>query len=136
MGFPGLVEDAELVVSELATNAVQASPHELTLIRAHVGLFTSTARIEIWDRAGGKPQPVPSDGEAEGGRGLMLVETLSSEWGWYARPGRFGKVVWAELKLPHAPVRPYGMRLPVLPSVDDGRDLAVLTRVRDGLRRL
>jgi serine/threonine-protein kinase RsbW len=132
----GLVDDAELIVSELATNALAASSSPLTLIRAHISLLTAVTRIEVWDRGVGKPQPVPSDREAEGGRGLLLVDALSSEWGWYARAGRFGKVVWAELTLPHEPVSPYGMRLPVLPGVDDGQDVAVLRRVRDGLKRL
>jgi anti-sigma regulatory factor (Ser/Thr protein kinase) len=134
-GFPELIEDSELLVSELATNAIQASP-ALAFMRIHIGLFTSVARIEVWDRGDGRPQPVPSGGTDEGGRGLLLVEALAAEWGWSVRRGRFGKVVWAELKLPHEPVSPYGMGLPVLPSVDDGRDLAVLCRVRDGLKRL
>jgi hypothetical protein len=105
-------------------------------MRVHIGLFTSVARVEVWDRGDGNPRPVPGGGTDEGGRGLLLVEALAAEWGWSVRRGRFGKAVWAELKLPHEPVSPYGMRLPVLPSVDDGRDLAVLRRVRDGLKRL
>jgi Histidine kinase-like ATPase domain len=134
-GFPGLVDDAGLCVSELTTNAVQASGL-LAFLRVHIGLFTATTRIEVWDRSDGKPQPRLVDEADEGGRGLMLVEAISAQWGWYARAGRFGKVVWAELKLPHEPVNPYGMRLPALPRVDDGRDLLILRRVRDGLRRL
>ena len=134
-GFPGLVDDGGLLASELATNAVQASG-VLAFLRVQIGLFTATTRIEVWDRSDGKPQPRPADESDEGGRGLLLVEAISAQWGWYAREGRFGKVVWAELKLPHEPVNPYGMRLPVLPRVDDGRDLLILRRVRDGLRRL
>jgi anti-sigma regulatory factor (Ser/Thr protein kinase) len=129
-GFRGLVDDAELVVSELTTNAVQASSTDLALIRVRIGLFAATTRIEIWDRAEGKPQPRPMDEAAEGGRGLLLVEALSNEWGWYAREGRFGKVVWAELMLPHEPISPCGL------PAHNGQDLFVLQRVRDGLKRL
>jgi hypothetical protein len=37
--------------------------------------------------------------EADGGRGLLLVEGISARWGWYAtqEPGG-GKVVWAVLR--------------------------------------
>ena len=134
-GFPDLLDDAGLLVSELTTNAVQASG-VLAFIRVHISLFTATTRIEVWDRGDGKPQPRPVDETDEGGRGLLLVEAMSVEWGWHAREGRFGKVVWAELKLPHEPVSPYGIRLPILPPVDNGRDLFVLRRVRDRLKRL
>lgn len=69
----------------------------------------------------------------EGGRGLLLVEAISAEWGWYAREGRFGTVVWAELKLPHEPVRTDGQAVRALKAADD---LMMLRRVRDGLQRL
>jgi len=52
--------------------------------------------IEVWDAAPGKPVPARTDDpDAEGGRGLLLVEALSSGWGWYATP--YGKTVWARL---------------------------------------
>ena len=35
--------------------------------------------------------------EAENGRGLMLVEAISEQWGWYVREGSDGKFVWAIL---------------------------------------
>ena len=135
-GFRGLVDCGELLVSELTTNAVQASRNELALIRAHISLFSATTRIEVWDRADGKPQPGQADEAAEGGRGLLIVEAVSAEWGWYAREGRFGKVVWAELKLPHEPTSPDGLPAHTPLMARDGGDLVVLRRVRDGLKRL
>ncbi len=33
--------------------------------------------------------------DAEGGRGLLLVEAISHRWSWYATPEQGGKVVWA-----------------------------------------
>jgi hypothetical protein len=45
------------------------------------------------------PRRIDADGDTEGGRGLLLVEMLSSNWGWYAiGQHRIAKVVWAELR--------------------------------------
>jgi hypothetical protein len=35
--------------------------------------------------------------DAESGRGLFLVETLSERWGWYQTQNPDGKVTWCEL---------------------------------------
>jgi anti-sigma regulatory factor (Ser/Thr protein kinase) len=82
-------ETVELLVSELITNAVQASAG-LTPGVAPVRLWLRSNHkhvlIQVWD---GNPQlPVPRDPdpESEGGRGLLLVDTLAAEWGSY-RPG-------------------------------------------------
>jgi hypothetical protein len=37
-------------------------------------------------------------GDAESGRGLLLVETISDKWDWYFPQDTGGKVVWAELQ--------------------------------------
>jgi hypothetical protein len=37
---------------------------------------------------------------ADGGRGLLLVDTLSARWNWYFPPDMDGKVVWAEVSAP------------------------------------
>ena len=51
--------------------------------------------IQVWD--GDHCQPVRQDEglDAEAGRGLLLVETLSAQWGCYAPDRQAGKVVWA-----------------------------------------
>src|SRR5262249_61167220 len=41
------------------------------------------------------PAPIDTSGEAENGRGLMLVEAISRKWGWYFRDDSGGKFVWA-----------------------------------------
>jgi hypothetical protein len=41
------------------------------------------------------PEAQSIDLEAESGRGLLLVESLSTEWGTYRPAGASGKVVWA-----------------------------------------
>ena len=96
-----LSETAELLVSELVTNAVFASralSHPL-LQPVHLWLRTVQDRllIVVWD-AGVRPPIVQSvDSEAESGRGLQIVELLSARWGWYPTEDRGGKCVWCEL---------------------------------------
>jgi hypothetical protein len=153
-GLRDVVDDAELVASELATNAVQATAEEEPglyvngikpppLLGVQVTLFESFMVIGVWDRSLRVPEAVSASAVDEHGRGLVIVETLSARWGWdtvHPYSGHRGKVVWAELTLPHAPAEPNG-----LPSRSPGRaavethgftDEKVLERVRDGIRRL
>ncbi|MEO3849551.1 ATP-binding protein [Streptomyces sp. B8F3] len=103
-----LAEEAKIVVSELATNAVKATgvvdPHPgwgtssaLNLITVRLLGLDDAIVIEVWDAEPTRPMlalPVEDD---ESGRGLVLVEALARRWGTYAAHG--GKVVWAELAL-------------------------------------
>jgi anti-sigma regulatory factor (Ser/Thr protein kinase) len=85
--------DAEVVVSELATNAVV---HAKSLFSLAVRFEDSTVRISVGD---GSPVPpiVRDAGPTAGfGRGMRLVDTLCSDWGVDLAGG--GKVVWAELR--------------------------------------
>jgi anti-sigma regulatory factor (Ser/Thr protein kinase) len=94
-----LADTAQVVVSELLTNAVQASRG---LDRAAIQLSLASDRdrllVFVRDHVPGTPDPRHAGADDEGGRGLMLVESLSDEFGWY-RPtdGTPGKVVWAAL---------------------------------------
>jgi anti-sigma regulatory factor (Ser/Thr protein kinase) len=81
----------QLVVSELATNAVR---HARTAYELAVRLFP-TVRVEVAD---GSPTPVVPKQPAttdESGRGLLIVDRCAQRWGVAERPP--GKVVWAEL---------------------------------------
>jgi anti-sigma regulatory factor (Ser/Thr protein kinase) len=78
-----LAETAELLVSELVTNAVRASAG---LPARHLGLPTvqlwlsadhERVLIEVWDADERMPVCEQPDPSAEHGRGLFLVETLS-----------------------------------------------------------
>ena len=94
-GLAGLVDDAALVVTELVTNAVIHGGSSLRLQLSHgAGAF----RIEVVDDGEGTPEPQPPDTDAEGGRGIMLVDAMASSWGVESVPG--GKMVWAELAIP------------------------------------
>ncbi|MEU6353850.1 ATP-binding protein [Streptomyces sp. NPDC047072] len=86
-----VLDTAELLVSELATNALlhAASGFRLTLSAAH-GLL----RCEVSDSAHRVPRVLDAGG-AENGRGMFLVETLALRWGCH-QDGP-GKTVWFEL---------------------------------------
>lgn len=100
---PGVIEDALLIVSELATNAVRHSqPPEsggqfvLTLIH-----LPETLQIYLADDDPRPPVMQHPAENATGGRGLLLVSELSAMWGCrLPLPGQgSGKAVVAELRL-------------------------------------
>ncbi len=105
-GMTELAPTTELLVSELLTNAVQATAGhaDQAAVRLQLSGDHACVLIEVWDA---DPQPpVPKDlGEdgtpdplEEGGRGLFLVATLSRRWGWIATQEPAGKVVWCEIQ--------------------------------------
>ena len=51
--------------------------------------------IQVWDGSDRPPVPKPVEPEADNGRGLLLVGSMSAEWGCYAPENSSGKVVWA-----------------------------------------
>ncbi|MCO5998505.1 ATP-binding protein [Actinoallomurus sp. WRP9H-5] len=91
-GFAEHCETAELLISELVTNALR---HGVGPIRLSIRFLGGVLRFEVADAGPRYPRMRPVDDEDEGGRGLHLVESLSSRWG-YAR-ATIGKVVWFEL---------------------------------------
>ncbi|MEU5276212.1 ATP-binding protein [Streptomyces asoensis] len=92
-GRPGRSETAELLTSELVTNALVHTDDD-ALLTATVS--PSGLRVEVRDSAAHRPRPrVPGADEATHGRGLVLVESLADTWGVRAQGG--GKVVWFEL---------------------------------------
>jgi CheY-like chemotaxis protein/anti-sigma regulatory factor (Ser/Thr protein kinase) len=92
-GADHLFDEASLVVTELAANAVlhAGSPYEVRLTHAD-----GVLRIEVADEDPGTPEPQPFSAVAETGRGIVLVAAVSASWGIDARPD--GKVTWAELR--------------------------------------
>lgn len=92
---PAVVEVAELLVSELVTNAVM---HAVSRPCLHVTAVPPRLRISVRDSAADAPRLADTDDEVEGGRGLVLVQALASRWGTEA--DRLGKWVWFEVDLP------------------------------------
>lgn len=82
---------AALVVSEMATNAVEHGRGDFE-VRVDTG---PPLRIEVADHSSELPRRRPLSLWSEGGRGLHVVDRLSSRWGTTQSPN--GKVVWAEL---------------------------------------
>ena len=94
-----IADDIELVVSELVTNAVRAT---LAMqAAAPVALYLALERGRLyalaWDCCPDLPMLRTHADDAESGRGLELVQALSTEWGASAEPG--GKVVFAMFDL-------------------------------------
>jgi anti-sigma regulatory factor (Ser/Thr protein kinase) len=87
---------AELLVSELVTNAVQITQADARTAPVRLWLLADRARllILVWDASPLPPVRVSPDGEAENGRGLLLVEALSTRWDHFGHHSG-GKVVWA-----------------------------------------
>lgn len=97
-GLAHLRDTAELVISELITNAVDASivlperpPIALRLLASKKSLV-----IEVWDHSPLDLEPRKAGTDAECGRGLTVVAAISDRWGW-KRTGYQRKLVWAEL---------------------------------------
>ncbi|QHA07822.1 ATP-binding protein [Streptomyces broussonetiae] len=92
-----LADVAELVVSELSSNAVEHA--RLDTFRVTVQRGTGDrVRVAVTDKSTVLPVVRPLDDKAEGGRGLALVDAVSCKWG-TDRLG-WGKRVWADLEPP------------------------------------
>ena len=99
-GLEDIAFTAEIVVSELVTNAIRYAdgPIRLRLI------LEDSLIIEAADRSNTFPRLRRARTYDEGGRGLMMVAQLSRRWG--ARAGDTGKIVWAEQPLSHSTAEP------------------------------
>ncbi|WP_455356998.1 ATP-binding protein [Streptomyces sp. SYSU K217416] len=98
-GLSSLIDTAQLLISEAVTNAVRHARGPIWLILRR---YATALRCEVEDASGQMPQRSFVGGEAEGGRGLALLDALADSWGSHQTPG--GKSVWFELPLPpHIP---------------------------------
>ncbi|MGB0100882.1 MAG: response regulator [Nocardioides sp.] len=95
-GIDGPVDDALLVVSELAANALT---HAHSSYSISLSATPHALRIEVDDAGAGAPEPRTLTDTEEHGRGLHLVDALAASWGMEAAESG-GKRVWAELALP------------------------------------
>ena len=80
---------AILLTSELVTNAITHGTGEPVTLS--VTCSARQLRVEVHDTSRELPFIAEAPGDAETGRGLMLVASLSAEWGFYRTPA--GKVV-------------------------------------------
>lgn len=102
-GAAELTYTAQLLVSELVTNAVMHARTEL-----HLGV-SGDARTLLFTIADGHPDPPPNAGAAasavdaadidyeESGRGIAIIVALATDFGWRRRDDGAGKVMWFTL---------------------------------------
>lgn len=94
-GMTEAVFDAQLVASELVTNAMRHAGGALELLLIcrdhHIACAVS-------DDSAALPAAASPECFDEYGRGLQLVQALCAEWGWLPLRGGQGKLVWAALR--------------------------------------
>jgi anti-sigma regulatory factor (Ser/Thr protein kinase) len=104
-GLEHLIDDTGVVVSELVTNAVRHGTRGLVHARPALGIRVILCQTErsvlcaVTDPSDQGPRLREPDYEAEGGRGLQVVQGISEMWGWAPLETR-GKAVWAAFSLP------------------------------------
>jgi Histidine kinase-like ATPase domain len=90
--LPSLAGPVSVVLSELVTNVVR---HARTPMDVRLTLRAPYLHVAVADGHPGMPRPGHPGPTAEGGRGLLLVRSLTQRWGFLPVPQ--GKVVWATL---------------------------------------
>jgi hypothetical protein len=118
----GAAADGVLAADQLAANAVTAtgSPGGRgtpggrdQVIAVRLARTATSLLVEVWDGDDTPPALARHGPDAEGGRGLVIVDALSTAWGCY-HPSRAGgevdgKVVWCAVALPaETPVPAFG----------------------------
>lgn len=103
---PVLVDECEIVISELVTNAVRhAKPLADGKIRVNWSVRAGVVEIDVTDGGGPtSPRPAPRSVWSAGGRGLRIVGSLAHEWG--VRENKTSSTVWASMGGPssrHSP---------------------------------
>ena len=105
-----MADPAALLVSELVTNAVEASAGRadrdhgrLPMIGLAIRLTAASLVLEVWDASPLRPVPQDADIASYRGRGLLLIDALADSWGHRAADG--GKIVWCEVAIPSASAR-------------------------------
>lgn len=89
-----VIDTAELLTSELMSNAARHTDSGMEL---RVERLDGTFRVGVWDDSHRLPHPADPAPDAPAGRGLRLVEMLSTGWGVDLEAE--GKVVWFTLPL-------------------------------------
>ncbi|MFG2906934.1 ATP-binding protein [Kitasatospora sp. NPDC048286] len=106
--YQELVDDLLLIVSELVSNAVthaaELSPEVVTELSVH----RAWVRVSVEDGDPYRPKALENDTGSTGGRGLLLVKSVTLQAGGVCdveHTGEGGKVIWASLPVPPEPGR-------------------------------
>ncbi len=92
-GWGELVEDAQLLTSELVTNAAVHTGEPFTV---RIACGDHRLRVEVSDRSATRPERGDAGPTDVHGRGLAIVDSLASRWG-VDELRADGKTVWFEL---------------------------------------
>ncbi|MFF0092643.1 ATP-binding protein [Streptomyces canus] len=111
--LPDLADSAELVITELATNAVLHARRDSFRVTLQL-LTADRVRVSVVDFSRTRPQKYTAGDDEGHGRGLALVEAISDRWG--SDPLPWGKRVWADLQMPPLPELP-ATRVPIYSSL-------------------
>lgn len=93
-GLSALVDDAELLISELVTNGFRYGTEPQITFRLVIG--TDVLVLEVDDGSPTLPQFRDADPDALNGRGLLLVDAIAASWG----VSYDGTRTWCTLKFP------------------------------------
>lgn len=97
LGMAALVDDTQLLISELVTNGFQHGTYTRIVFRLVIG--TEAVVVEVNDGSPDRrPETRRADSDAESGRGLAIVSALATSWG----VSEDGTSVWCALALPGA----------------------------------
>jgi anti-sigma regulatory factor (Ser/Thr protein kinase) len=96
-------DNAVLVISELVTNALTHTASEWIVCRLRAAGVRLHIEVEDQNRGLTLPAPRRPEPDDQGGRGLLLVGVLSSDWGVRDTADGSGRIVWAVLPSEPAP---------------------------------
>ena len=91
------IDDLLLITAELVTNAIKVGD----VFRLAVSCLAGTVLVEVWDTSEAFPDRQRQSVDRVDGRGLLLVEECSKDWGWRLEE-QGGKTVWAIVDVPEA----------------------------------
>ncbi|MFJ1757090.1 ATP-binding protein [Kitasatospora sp. NPDC088134] len=101
--YQELVDDLLLIVSELVSNAVTHAAVLSPEVVCELAIDPDRVRIAVIDRHPYRPKAQENDPARPGGRGLLLVKSVTLQAGGECdveRTADGGKVIWASLPLP------------------------------------
>ncbi|WP_324607604.1 ATP-binding protein [Streptomyces sp. NRRL WC-3742] len=104
--YQELVDDLLLIVSELVGNAVTHAAEMTPQVTTELSVRRGWVRVSVEDGDPHHPKAQESDTGRTGGRGLLLVKSVTLQAGGVCdveRTGEGGKVIWASLPVPPEP---------------------------------
>ncbi|GJF30673.1 hypothetical protein KNE206_33730 [Kitasatospora sp. NE20-6] len=109
--YQELIDDLLLIVSELVSNAVTHAAVVSPKLTTELTIGEGQVRIAVEDLHPYRPKALESDLGKLGGRGLLLVKSVTLQAGGVCdveRTGDGGKVIWASLPVPAGADEPAG----------------------------